>query len=73
MIARSDLLAVVPKRLAQMQSHLFQIFEPPIAIADFPVAMLWHSRTHNDQAHQWLRNQVLQSCVDLKLRATITS
>lgn len=56
-VARSDLLAVVPERLARhsVDTLPLQVLELPFEIPSTDVTMLWHERLHNDPAHQWLR------------------
>jgi DNA-binding transcriptional LysR family regulator len=31
---------------------------PPIAIARFAIAAVWHERNHRDAAQRWLRDQL---------------
>lgn len=56
-VASSDLLAVVPERLAlrTRHSHLLQVIPVPFRLDPIAVWMLWHDRLHNDPAHRWLR------------------
>jgi DNA-binding transcriptional LysR family regulator len=64
-VAGSDLIATIPERLAnvfQKQLNL-QALPVPLNLPPFRLAMLWHERFHNDPAHQWLRNLVLEQCV----------
>lgn len=50
----SDLIAVVPQRLAQYTTGLVQL-APPVAIAGFSKVLAWHERSHRDPGHRWLR------------------
>ncbi|KAA8998851.1 LysR family transcriptional regulator [Affinibrenneria salicis] len=59
-LARTDLVAMLPERLARHQTAL-QVVEPPVEIPGFEMAMLWHERSHRDPAHQWLREFIAAS------------
>lgn len=54
----SDLVAVLPKHLAQRLPNV-HLQNPPIAIDGFTIMMTWHERTEQDMAHRWLRSIVL--------------
>ena len=54
----SDLVAVLPKHLAQRLPNV-RLQNPPIAIDGFTIMMTWHERTEHDMAHRWLRSIVL--------------
>jgi DNA-binding transcriptional LysR family regulator len=58
LIQDSNLVAVIPARLAASWSHLVEAYAPPLDIPNFTVCMSWHPRRQNDPAHLWLRNQV---------------
>lgn len=55
-VARTDLLATVPARLAQAQAAAFglEVREPPLAIRSFPVQAAWSRRGDLDPGLQWL-------------------
>ena len=55
-----DLLATVPQALADVYTQLQVVrsFEPPVAIAPFPLNQHWHPRFHHDPAIIWLRERV---------------
>ncbi|WDY59977.1 LysR family transcriptional regulator [Pseudomonas sp. PSKL.D1] len=61
LLADSDLIAVVPRRLAQHASGLSSL-EPPLAIPGFCKTMAWHGRTHSDAGQQWLRALLADTC-----------
>ena len=58
-VAETDIISVLPSRLASY----FETFLPlqrlalPFQVGTFDVTMVWHERTHKDQAHHWLRQQ----------------
>jgi hypothetical protein len=57
-VARSDLVALVPARLAHRRTHDLQVFSPPIPVEGFQIAMRWHDRTHEHPGHRWVRDQL---------------
>ena len=59
-LAVSDMIAVVPRRLAKMASGM-KISPPPLAIPGFTKSMAWHERSHRDPAQQWLRELLHQT------------
>jgi DNA-binding transcriptional LysR family regulator len=62
-VAGSDLIATVPKRLAlRFEKALrLQVLSVPFAIPSFRLTMLWHQRMDNDPAHSWLRLAVTET------------
>lgn len=56
----SDLIAVVPQRLAQQTHGLIQL-APPVTIGGFSKTQAWHERSHRDPAHRWLRALLFNS------------
>ena len=58
LLSNSDLVAVLPKHLAQRLPNA-HLQNPPIAIDGFTIMMTWHERTEQDMAHRWLRSIVL--------------
>lgn len=59
-LAVSDMIAVVPRRLAKMASGM-HIAPPPLPIPGFTKSMAWHERSHRDPAQQWLRELLHQT------------
>jgi DNA-binding transcriptional LysR family regulator len=59
-LASTDLVAMLPSRLVSGHSAL-QVIEPPVDVAGYEMAMLWHERSHRDPAHQWLRERIAAS------------
>ena len=56
-VAQTDLIAVVPSKLAAQlaaQGHV-KTYDLPIAGPTFPVRQYWHGRNHNDAGNQWIR------------------
>ena len=57
-VAASDLLAIVPERLARAarQMYALRVLQLPIAVPRFNVTMVWHESHQRDPAHRWLRD-----------------
>ncbi len=55
----TDMIAVVPRRLACQHDHLV-IMETPLEVAGFTKSMAWHERSHRDPAHKWIRALCLE-------------
>jgi DNA-binding transcriptional LysR family regulator len=58
-VARSDMVALVPRRLAQDRADRLQIIEPPLPVPGFTIGLVWHDRTNTHPAQRWLRERVL--------------
>ncbi|MCA2016068.1 LysR family transcriptional regulator [Vibrio tritonius] len=59
LVAKSNLVALVPKRLVNGRTDL-KIVSPPMSSTGFSVGMVWHERTHNHSAHRWVRDVINQ-------------
>lgn len=57
-LAASDLIAVVPRRLAIDDDRLI-VLEPPVEIPGFSKLLAWHERTHRHAGFQWVRSLLL--------------
>jgi DNA-binding transcriptional LysR family regulator len=60
MLQTSDLVAMLPERLARAASGL-RVVDAPIEVPGYEMAMLWHERLHRDPAHIWLREFIAAS------------
>ena len=67
-VARSDMIAMLPRRLAQYaaQSTPVALVELPVDVPPFTLSMIWHERTHDDPAHAWVRQQIVDLARDLE-------
>ena len=67
LIANSDCVALLPKRMAQKcaQSMGLKLIPPPIELNGFTVSMFWHQRNNSLAQHQWLRAQVVEAAQQL--------
>ncbi|MBK9648567.1 MAG: LysR family transcriptional regulator [Deltaproteobacteria bacterium] len=63
LVAHSDLLLTLPRRLAQHLETLaaLRVYAPPLALPGFTWRMLWADRTDEDPACVWLRALVLRA------------
>jgi DNA-binding transcriptional LysR family regulator len=57
-LTRSDMIGVLPERLARGYGERFRVFDLPFELAPFSVVAVWHERTHRDPALAWLRQSV---------------
>lgn len=65
-VAGSDLIGLAPERLARAWARAFalRIFDPPIAIPDLPLTMVWHESRQNDPVQRWFRNLIARELCD---------
>lgn len=61
LVAGTDCLCTLPKRLLERFSHSLDLFKPPIELGEFALKYFWHPRMTSDPAHQWLRTIVADS------------
>jgi DNA-binding transcriptional LysR family regulator len=61
-VAKTDLLVTVPRRLAEMLSEHndIKVFPSPVKLPSYQVKQHWHERYHNDPGNIWLRGVVSQ-------------
>ncbi|WP_417314365.1 LysR family transcriptional regulator [Enterobacter sp.] len=59
-LAISDMIAVVPERMAENRSGMF-VCDVPVAVPGFTKSMAWHGRNHRDRAQVWLREILLRA------------
>jgi DNA-binding transcriptional LysR family regulator len=61
-IANSDLLAVIPGRLAEaFVSHVpIKVLPLPISVPPFDIRIYWHERYHHDSALCWFRTAFIK-------------
>jgi DNA-binding transcriptional LysR family regulator len=65
-VANSDLMAIVPRRLAEVFAPRFPIklLAPPVPLPRFDVCIYWHERYHYDPAIRWMRRAFVDLFVD---------
>jgi DNA-binding transcriptional LysR family regulator len=56
-VANSDLVAIIPWRLADAFAARvsIKVLPPPVAMPQFDVCIHWHERYHHDRAIRWMR------------------
>ena len=57
-VSRSDMIALIPRRIADGWSDQVQVVEPPLTVPGFTIASVWHDRTTNHPAQRWLRERL---------------
>ncbi|EHJ9983885.1 LysR family transcriptional regulator [Vibrio parahaemolyticus] len=60
LLKKRDLIAIVPEKMALAEGFSDDLItvKPPIVVADFDIAMLWHSSRNNEDKGIWLRELV---------------
>ena len=66
-LAASDLICTLPRRLLSRFSAELDLFAPPLDLTPFGIFVYWHPRMRKDPAHAWLREQVAR-CARLEGR-----
>ncbi|MEO0889595.1 MAG: LysR family transcriptional regulator, partial [Pseudomonadota bacterium] len=61
-LKQRELVAIVPEKMAQAEGFSDDLVsvQPPIAVADFDIAMLWHTSRNNEDKGIWLRQLVAE-------------
>ena len=59
-VANTDLLVIVPSRLAAACSELadVSILPLPVEMPKFQIKQHWHERFHHDPGNRWLRGLI---------------
>lgn len=57
-VSRSDMIALIPRRIADDWSDRVQVLDPPLTIPGFTIVSVWHDRTTNHSAQRWLRERL---------------
>lgn len=60
-VARSNLVALVPQRLVRGRTDQLRSIEPPLPVEGFAVGMVWHERNHGHSGQRWFREALLAS------------
>lgn len=62
LVARTDLIATVPTRLAMTHAKTFQlkVCQPPISPRPFQVSAVWHRRSSGDGAVKWFVKRIAE-------------
>ncbi|NRB34899.1 MAG: hypothetical protein HRU31_09140 [Rhodobacteraceae bacterium] len=65
LVAGTDLVALIPARLAALHADRVDLFDLPFPSPDFTVNFLWHPRRQTDPAHIWFRELVAREAAAL--------
>lgn len=60
MVAGSDYVMTIARRIAEQVAELYglRLFEPPVPVGGFDVAMAWPTQRQGDPAVEWLKGQI---------------
>lgn len=58
-VASTDLICTLPRRMLQRFTQTLDIFVPPIPLQPMAINLFWHPRKHSDPANLWLRGQIM--------------
>ncbi len=64
LVASTDLLCTLPRRLLQRFTETLDLFEPPVQLAPLTISMFWHPKNDGDAANSWLRSQIFSVASD---------
>lgn len=64
-ISATELIAFVPKSVADIGTKLFNLTIKPIPfeVPNLPIKAIWHERSQHNPTHQWIRNTLAESLV----------
>ena len=54
-VARSELLVTLPRKILERSGEALDLFEPPLALPTVALSAFWHRRTDGDPVNRWLR------------------
>jgi len=60
-VAHSDFVALVPRRLVQDRADRLQVVECPFPVTGFSISLLWHERNHGHAAQRWVRESLIEA------------
>jgi DNA-binding transcriptional LysR family regulator len=58
LVASTNLVAVLPARLAGSMNRDLDVFPLPFQSIRFKIVLAWHVRRQHDPGHQWLRQEI---------------
>ncbi len=61
-IAHSDILVIMPSRLAKAFSQLvsIKVLRPPVSLRPYDIKLYWHERFDRDSSNRWLRRSFVE-------------
>lgn len=63
-VAMSDLVALVPRRLLSGQLSRLTLVDIPWLAEKFNVSLIWHERNHAHAGHRWVRDLIVELAGD---------
>jgi DNA-binding transcriptional LysR family regulator len=60
-VARSDLVALVPRRLLQTYEGELSVVELEWLAEKFDVSLIWHEMSHAHSGHRWMRELIIEA------------
>jgi DNA-binding transcriptional LysR family regulator len=54
----TDLVSTLPSYLSRSFPDTLVVIKPPFDLPSFAIHTAWHPRSHNDPAHQWVRQRI---------------
>lgn len=64
LVARTDLLAVIPREVTVGRESELAVFQPPLSLPSLPMRLLWHPRQTTRARHRALRELVASITVE---------
>ena len=61
LVAHTDLLCTLPRRLLHQFASTLDLFEPPLSLPNLTISAYWHPRTRDDAASLWFREQLFRA------------
>lgn len=58
LVAQSDCVALVPRRLVDGRGDQLLRLEPPLPVEGFAIGMVWHERSHGHDGLRWVRDYI---------------
>ena len=59
-VQKSDLVALIPRRLLQVHSAQLAVIELPWLAEQFDICLIWHERSHSHAGHRWIRELIVE-------------
>ena len=58
LLRETDLIATLPQQLVLRARASLKTAPPPVPLPSFQIEAVWHGRSHADEGHRWLRQQL---------------
>jgi DNA-binding transcriptional LysR family regulator len=66
LLEASDLIAVLPRRLARLSRRQLHVFDPPMPVKGFSFNAFWPDRLDADAMHKWFRGKLFEAAQGLE-------